>query len=514
MQPLHGRHPHTHGSSSLLRHQSHSRARDHHSESTLTNTLRVSDDPTDRLYRASSFSKSSPYLDATSLPASKQSPRALAPRSIGTDTDREQGGERNSMSGNGRMPGMGIGRPGVHGGPLDQGRYGPPEGPQFADAIPPHLMGIGPWSDRPSSSRAGLSTASGDRGDSRAGRFSPTLPGLSPRAFGSHAPQRLPSLTEFSRSDRDRWDAPPSTGYTTRPPTSYADDYRRFSSNPGPFAHHPPPSSGYSAPLQPEFYSERRRPREEPYAEPSETAGQSPMTTGAEGDKAEETDNAASGNGKKKKRRVALSCAECAKRKQRCNREQPCQHCVSRRVPELCVPYTRTGSPSKKEKGASSREEAVKTERPGTASGGDFGQSTKEPTQVQAPLAIAPRAASMLPTLSVRVTRIEAMLNAVINRVDGVDGKALNDWRISESCLGPLDHVLMIDHPPATSPPTLEAALPKDQPASPGSVQSCPDTAVRVPSPEGDAGDVRGLDNDTVTRNPLPQSVRPLSEQG
>jgi hypothetical protein len=41
----------------------------------------------------------------------------------------------------------------------------------------------------------------------------------------------------------------------------------------------------------------------------------------------------------------------------------------------------------------------------------------------------------MLPTLSVRVGRLEAMVNAMINRVGGLEGKALSDWRISECCL-------------------------------------------------------------------------------
>ncbi|WVQ83484.1 hypothetical protein IAT38_005625 [Cryptococcus sp. DSM 104549] len=51
-------------------------------------------------------------------------------------------------------------------------------------------------------------------------------------------------------------------------------------------------------------------------------------------------DNAsASGSHGQKKKRVSLSCAQCAKRKQKCNREFPCQHCVARKVPELCVPY-------------------------------------------------------------------------------------------------------------------------------------------------------------------------------
>jgi hypothetical protein len=43
----------------------------------------------------------------------------------------------------------------------------------------------------------------------------------------------------------------------------------------------------------------------------------------------------------------------------------------------------------------------------------------------------APRIPTALPTLSVRVARIEALLNVVVNRVDGLDGKALSDWRIS-----------------------------------------------------------------------------------
>ncbi|ORX36464.1 fungal-specific transcription factor domain-domain-containing protein [Kockovaella imperatae] len=64
------------------------------------------------------------------------------------------------------------------------------------------------------------------------------------------------------------------------------------------------------------------------------------------------------GESSSKKKRISLSCAQCeskalhplctdyadvlfpgAKRKQKCNREFPCQHCIARKVPELCVPY-------------------------------------------------------------------------------------------------------------------------------------------------------------------------------
>lgn len=434
---MHG-HPHVrHAPSSIRQRASHSR--DERGSGTDTPTTQADRDlpPDSRLYhRRPSISKSIHHITEPTLPVSALSPRA---RAIGIDLDRPRGhSDRGAMSSDrGRIPGMG--RPGMYGPPPDSiGRaYGPPEGSHLADAIPPHLMGIGPWSDRPSSSRAGLSTASGDRGDSRGGRFSPTLPGLSPRAFGSHSIHRLPSLTDYSRADRDRWEPPAPPDYGSRPPTSYAEDYRRLPQNPGPFAHHPPPATP-SAPLQPRFYGDNARRgvrlREDEYAEPSETAVQSPMTTVAEGDKADD-DNTAGGNSKKKKRRIALSCAECAKRKQKCNREQPCQHCLSRRVPELCVPYTRTGgSPSKKEKGnkaqVKEKEETVKAERLESASGAESAPSAKEPAQAQA--VVVPRQAGMLPTLSVRVSRIEAMLNAVINRVDGVDCKALGDWRISE----------------------------------------------------------------------------------
>ena len=120
-------------------------------------------------------------------------------------------------------------------------------------------------------------------------------------------------------------------------------------------------------------------------------------------------DNQGSSSQKKKKRRVALSCAECAKRKQRCNRETPCQHCVARRVPELCVPFSRTVT-------SPNRRRSEGRLQPKTEPG--------QPVPVRQP--------GMLPTLSVRVARIEALLNVVVNRVDGIEGKALSDWRISK----------------------------------------------------------------------------------
>ncbi|KAF5363248.1 hypothetical protein D9756_000428 [Leucocoprinus leucothites] len=43
---------------------------------------------------------------------------------------------------------------------------------------------------------------------------------------------------------------------------------------------------------------------------------------------------------KKQRTRVSFSCGECHRRKQKCDRQTPCSHCVARRVPELCKAYT------------------------------------------------------------------------------------------------------------------------------------------------------------------------------
>lgn len=41
-----------------------------------------------------------------------------------------------------------------------------------------------------------------------------------------------------------------------------------------------------------------------------------------------------------KRARVSYSCSECHRRKQKCDRQVPCGHCVARKVPELCKGYT------------------------------------------------------------------------------------------------------------------------------------------------------------------------------
>jgi hypothetical protein len=208
---------------------------------------------------------------------------------------------------------------------------------------------------------------------------------------------------------------------------------------------------------------------------------------------------------KQKKRRVALSCAECAKRKQKCNREIPCQHCVARRVPELCVPYSRPPDLERKA---------------GIAITGDNADSEKA------------RTPSMLPTLSVRVGRIEALLNAMVNRVNGVEGKALDDWRISgyriakslKSLSLDLDHAPAEHPPPLRNPRSSETSTMNNATASPTSpdhtaITNKQERLSAEPEARGeeiereDTAEVAVVDlleRDTLARNPLPQSVSHL----
>ncbi|KAH7926754.1 hypothetical protein BV22DRAFT_1086232 [Leucogyrophana mollusca] len=53
-----------------------------------------------------------------------------------------------------------------------------------------------------------------------------------------------------------------------------------------------------------------------------------------------EDDETDSIHAKKPRTRVSFSCGECHRRKQKCDRQVPCSHCVARKVPELCKAYT------------------------------------------------------------------------------------------------------------------------------------------------------------------------------
>ncbi|KLT39784.1 hypothetical protein CC85DRAFT_250611 [Cutaneotrichosporon oleaginosum] len=168
---------------------------------------------------------------------------------------------------------------------------------------------------------------------------------------------------------------------------------------------------------------------------------------------------------KKKKRRQAFSCAECAKRKQKCNRETPCQHCVSRKVPHLCVPSARLGSPPPRSKPKSEAESS-------TAARGKASDQATTPTAFNG-----------------RVNKLERIVNAVLNRVDGLEGSAaLAEWRQT--------------HQQALSPTPVTAKLEPRTSASPAT-SGAPG---RLESENGEDAWLGGLDRGTVSRNPLPQT--------
>ncbi|KAG8721982.1 hypothetical protein FRC08_008078 [Ceratobasidium sp. 394] len=80
------------------------------------------------------------------------------------------------------------------------------------------------------------------------------------------------------------------------------------------------------------------------YPSPSQvanTAAATNLVNGAGGKRKAEDPGANASNAKKKARtRVSYSCSECHRRKQKCDRQVPCSHCIARRVPELCKNYT------------------------------------------------------------------------------------------------------------------------------------------------------------------------------
>lgn len=213
-----------------------------------------------------------------------------------------------------------------------------------------------------------------------------------PQRWSPSVPERLPPLTDFTRPMSSY------SSYGNRPPSSSTQSFTH--------SHQTSPNRILLTPISSQFDPiPRQRPTSSTLS-PVEIVRSPSLSLSALMDTPKDPSP-----GKRKKRRVALACAECSKRKQKCNRETPCNHCIARRVPELCVPSTTTSSP--KERNIS---KLVKTED--TVSAG--------------PVEMAPRAPSLLPTLSVRVGRIEAMLNSVLNKVEGLEGKALREWRISE----------------------------------------------------------------------------------
>ncbi|KAH8113278.1 fungal-specific transcription factor domain-containing protein [Phellopilus nigrolimitatus] len=65
-----------------------------------------------------------------------------------------------------------------------------------------------------------------------------------------------------------------------------------------------------------------------------------PLSTSTKRKKQDDYDLPGQLSKKKPRTRVSYSCGECHRRKQKCDRQVPCSHCVARKVPELCKAYT------------------------------------------------------------------------------------------------------------------------------------------------------------------------------
>lgn len=72
-----------------------------------------------------------------------------------------------------------------------------------------------------------------------------------------------------------------------------------------------------------------------------------------------------------KENRATMSCTECQRRKQKCSREWPCNHCQARRVPQLCQFSVKRAqqepSPESARAGSSSNTQGVKRSAPDLA---------------------------------------------------------------------------------------------------------------------------------------------------
>ncbi|CAE7171712.1 unnamed protein product [Rhizoctonia solani] len=83
-------------------------------------------------------------------------------------------------------------------------------------------------------------------------------------------------------------------------------------------------------------------PLQYPSPQVANTAAATTLVNGAANKRKADGEPSANGQAAKKKARtrVSYSCSECHRRKQKCDRQVPCSHCIARRVPELCKNYT------------------------------------------------------------------------------------------------------------------------------------------------------------------------------
>lgn len=217
-------------------------------------------------------------------------------------------------------------------------------------------------------------------------------------SFASPYPHRTEHASHASFRSQDGFDVPEASSSRSPP--------RRTESNPS--AHGPPPAlyrSGSSGTSIPSVLVTT------PLSSNSSSSAKHPAPV----------DQTSATGPKKKKRRQAFSCAECSKRKQKCNRQTPCQHCVSRKVPHLCIPVVRNGSPPPRPKPKpEASEHSTKDNSRSTQNSIDERHAASGEVELPPPTPSDPVA---------RIRELESVVNALVNCNPELDRAAFQRWR-------------------------------------------------------------------------------------
>ncbi|KAL9938412.1 hypothetical protein V8E36_003035 [Tilletia maclaganii] len=127
----------------------------------------------------------------------------------------------------------------------------------------------------------------------------------------------------------------PSGQYSEADDSYEGESHRAYPQFMGP----PPPPAAQgqqlSTPYDPDLASGSSRVDEDP-APARAAAGQKGSSSKKNKEKEKEKEKEDSQTAAEKRHRVHFSCSECHRRKQKCDRQQPCSNCVNRRIPHLC----------------------------------------------------------------------------------------------------------------------------------------------------------------------------------
>lgn len=70
--------------------------------------------------------------------------------------------------------------------------------------------------------------------------------------------------------------------------------------------------------------------------------------------------------------RIHYACTECKRRKQKCNRQRPCQHCIARNIPERCQSHMQASESNEIESRLARIEQLLRPNQPGIVGATDL----------------------------------------------------------------------------------------------------------------------------------------------